>query len=499
MSRSSSETSSFVDESWISWFCSLAGNQFFCEIDKGYIDDAFNLFGLKQQFPKDYNKALDTILDRIGPAEAESEELSRSAALLFGLIHARYIVTSHGLEVMHRKYVLREFGECPRTLCRGQAALPMGFTDEPKHGAVKLFCPRCQDVYSCQSSQKHIDGAFFGPTFPNLFMMSFEELVPEPPVDRYVPRIFGFKIHSSSRSLPISKNKNPRVQYSTPSGGNAAGQDVAGPVESNMVCTQARETSSFLQPASHASHTSHNAHASHGSCHASSQNTQAHAYRVEYDDAHVGNQAIPQRISTTTLASHVPAPDGSAQTSRPITSTTVDAIGKRTNMFYTRQQAEMRYHERLTQQQHMHMHAQQQQQQLRQQFTRGPEEALRDEVRVTSERVEAAAGGAENNSTADRSGECAALNVSTGSTTTVIPTATEAGKKRVLNPGLTVLQTVQLVQHDNSSYIALPVTVAMPMNMDPSHQQGQIQGQPHPVAPPSPEQGQQAKRYKIGD
>ena len=148
-SPASSETSSYLDESWISWFCSLAGNQFFCEIDKGYIDDAFNLFGLKQYFPKDYSKAMDIILDRLGPAEAESEELSRAAAMLFGLIHSRYILTSHGLEVMvsllptklnveikriisisinylqHRKFVLREFGECPRTLCRGQAALPV--------------------------------------------------------------------------------------------------------------------------------------------------------------------------------------------------------------------------------------------------------------------------------------------------------------------------------------------------------------------------------------
>ena len=34
------------------------------------------------------------------PTEAETEELSRSAALLYGLIHARYIITSHGLESM---------------------------------------------------------------------------------------------------------------------------------------------------------------------------------------------------------------------------------------------------------------------------------------------------------------------------------------------------------------------------------------------------------------
>jgi casein kinase II subunit beta len=66
MSRNSSETSSFNDESWIQWFCNLTGNHFFCEIDKGFIEDSFNLFGLKQYLPKDYSKALDIILDKIG-------------------------------------------------------------------------------------------------------------------------------------------------------------------------------------------------------------------------------------------------------------------------------------------------------------------------------------------------------------------------------------------------------------------------------------------------
>ena len=180
----------------------MSGNQFFVEIDKSYIEDSFNLFGLKQYLPKDFTKALDTILDRLAPSESETEELSRSAALLYGLIHARYIITSHGLEAMHRKFVQKEFGECPRMLCRGQPVLPMGFTDDPKHGMVKLFCPKCQDVYSCAPGQRHIDGAFFGPTFPNLFFMTYEDLVPEPVAEQYVPRVFGFRIHHSSNSLP---------------------------------------------------------------------------------------------------------------------------------------------------------------------------------------------------------------------------------------------------------------------------------------------------------
>ena len=83
----SSETSSFADECWASWFCSAVGHEYFCEVNiytinvnnnttntntnnnnqqvsKDYIEDSFNLFGLKQYLPLHYSKALDTILDR---------------------------------------------------------------------------------------------------------------------------------------------------------------------------------------------------------------------------------------------------------------------------------------------------------------------------------------------------------------------------------------------------------------------------------------------------
>lgn len=40
-----------------------------------------------------------------------------------------------------------------------------------------------------------IDGAYFGTTFPQLFLMTYGHLKPQKVVQSYVPRVFGFKIH----------------------------------------------------------------------------------------------------------------------------------------------------------------------------------------------------------------------------------------------------------------------------------------------------------------
>ena len=48
--------------SWVSWFCSLNGNEFFCEVGEDFIKDDFNLTGLSA-FVSHYDEALDVLQD----------------------------------------------------------------------------------------------------------------------------------------------------------------------------------------------------------------------------------------------------------------------------------------------------------------------------------------------------------------------------------------------------------------------------------------------------
>ncbi|OQR94342.1 casein kinase II subunit beta [Achlya hypogyna] len=189
--------------SWISWFCSLRGNEFFCEIDEEYIIDDFNMTGLSSIVPY-YDYAMDMILDVETPLEEsltdiQQEMVESAAEMLYGLIHARYIVTTRGMAAMLEKYQNVDFGRCHRVHCQGQPVLPVGQSDVPRHTTVNIFCPRCRDVFFPKSQrQGNIDGSYFGTTFPHLFLLTHPSLVPSPPAQVYVPRIFGYKINAAS-------------------------------------------------------------------------------------------------------------------------------------------------------------------------------------------------------------------------------------------------------------------------------------------------------------
>jgi len=171
-------------------------------VDEGYIQDDFNLTGLSSMVPY-YDYALDLILDLEFPTDVLTEEqqelVENAAEMLYGLIHARYILTNRGMDQMLEKFRRAEFGRCPRVFCRGQPVLPVGLSDMPRHDQVKIYCPSCQEVYVPKSSrQGSLDGAYFGTTFSHLMLMCHPEAIPSPGVDKYEPRVYGFRINKKS-------------------------------------------------------------------------------------------------------------------------------------------------------------------------------------------------------------------------------------------------------------------------------------------------------------
>jgi hypothetical protein len=93
--------------------------------------------------------------------------------MLYGMIHARYILTNRGMHAMYEKYRSASFGRCPHVFCQGQPVLPVGLSDLPRNYTVNVFCPRCHGLFFPKSTrQANIDGAYFGTTFPHLYLMT---------------------------------------------------------------------------------------------------------------------------------------------------------------------------------------------------------------------------------------------------------------------------------------------------------------------------------------
>ena len=185
--------------------------------------DRFNLTGLNTEVQY-YQYALDLVTDvfELDCDDEMRDQIEKSARHLYGLVHARYITTTRGLSKMvsllHAipmlrsgaskanspviqldKYKKGEFGKCPRVHCSATHLLPTGLSDVPGVQFVKLYCPKCEDIYNPKSSRHaSIDGAYFGTSFQNILFQVYPALVPEKTSARYEPKVFGFKVHAAA-------------------------------------------------------------------------------------------------------------------------------------------------------------------------------------------------------------------------------------------------------------------------------------------------------------
>ena len=112
---------------------------------------------------------------------------------------------------MRVKYHYSMFGICPRLLCDKQEVVPIGLDEELSISRVKVYCPKCEDVYLPRIKFVDIDGAYFGKSFPIIFFQTFPELIPDEAKKLYIPKIFGFKIFgqvgSKYENKAITDNK----------------------------------------------------------------------------------------------------------------------------------------------------------------------------------------------------------------------------------------------------------------------------------------------------
>ena len=200
-------------DDWVHRFCTELGNDFFCEVDKDFIKDLSNLIGLEEEILY-FEQALDMILDKHSGTETISrtvneKSLNKIAEKLYSLIHARFILSDRGCKKMLYKYLQGDFGHCPRVLCNNCNVLPVGMSDKLGEETVKVYCPRCNEVYFPRLLKHgYVDGAGFGRSFPHMFFMVFPEYRPQKSAEKYMPRLHGFKIHPSAYTLPVQIKRN---------------------------------------------------------------------------------------------------------------------------------------------------------------------------------------------------------------------------------------------------------------------------------------------------
>ncbi|CAK7220812.1 casein kinase 2 regulatory subunit [Sporothrix curviconia] len=84
----------------------------------------------------------------------------------------------------------------------------MGLSDIPNVRPVKLYCARCEDIYNPKSTRHAvIDGAYFGTSFHNILFQVYPTLIPPKTAERYIPRVYGFKVHASAALIRWQNSK----------------------------------------------------------------------------------------------------------------------------------------------------------------------------------------------------------------------------------------------------------------------------------------------------
>lgn len=192
-------------ESWIKKFCLDIGNEFYIEVPLSFVEDPMTYNSVFSKFNSPYTEEAmklisNTTYDYSNKLPDETiKKIEKIARSLYNILHARYIESADGLKAVKNRYESGQYGQCPRIYCRGHNLLPVGLHDRPGRSSVKCFCPKCQELYQPNSLRhRRIDGVAFGTSLPHLLLQRFTELNSDISKEKYIPKIYGFKIEKNN-------------------------------------------------------------------------------------------------------------------------------------------------------------------------------------------------------------------------------------------------------------------------------------------------------------
>lgn len=191
-------------QNWKKEFLKRNENKWLCDIPNDYIQDRFNTYGIQEEV-KDIIKIESSVYFNVIQGNLTSSlpkacerEIIKNLPIVYGLIHARFILSPDGLKAVKNKFKKNVYGSCPRLKCRNVPLLPYGISSKLNKCFVKAFCPCCRELYEPRPAN-NLDGAFFGPNMAHIFI---DEMKRNKELQnfKYVPIIhtaFGFRTRNS--------------------------------------------------------------------------------------------------------------------------------------------------------------------------------------------------------------------------------------------------------------------------------------------------------------
>ena len=175
-----------MSETWVTWMLAQPPSAIFVEVDHNFL--------VSESMNPDIQKAVNnfekarTVL--LGKRTEKIDPVERDALDIYGLVHARYLLTEAGMQKMIKKRNQGKFPKCPRLLCKKCTCVPVGID---KDTTVKMFCPNCTDVYDCKDYE--LEGRYFGKEWVHMLMKKHPEIVENERAEMYEPRVYGYRVY----------------------------------------------------------------------------------------------------------------------------------------------------------------------------------------------------------------------------------------------------------------------------------------------------------------